>query len=121
MMNKNKFPVTKDFLSLLTRLTQQLIWVLFIFCILILLFYVMGNYQGFLDKNQLIILTVITISSVVMSFLSAIGIIENLVLLFISDKKPVKILSIIFLLITLIIGVLLSIFSTVLQDLSKGI
>jgi hypothetical protein len=48
----------------------------------LLFFYVMGNYQNFIDKNQNLILSIATITAILLILFSADGLIVSLLLFF---------------------------------------
>ncbi|OJF77733.1 MAG: hypothetical protein BKP49_01785 [Treponema sp. CETP13] len=58
------------------RITNRIIGFMFSFSLILFLFYLAGNYQGFLAKNQIIILTVLSYVSVSLVFFCICGIVE---------------------------------------------
>lgn len=62
-------------LSLLFKLTKRSILFLFLFLTVLASFYIIGNYQFFLDSNQKIILNVAAVTATALLILSITGIV----------------------------------------------
>ena len=67
--NKKKISFT-DNLVLTYRKLLSLIVFLFLFCLFLCVFYVIGNYKEFLDSSQKLILSWLSVSSIVLGFFS---------------------------------------------------
>lgn len=73
--NKKKQP-------LLYRIVRRTVLFLTLFLTSLLLFYVMGNYQEFVDENQNLILNAATVTSFLLVFFSACGLAGSVLLFF---------------------------------------
>lgn len=80
---KNKSP-------LLFILTRRTVIFLFLYLIVTTLFFVIGNYQKFIDSNLLIIIKIAAIDSILLACFSFVGIIESIYLIIICIKKQSK-------------------------------
>ena len=89
--NKKKISFT-DNLVLTYRKLLSLIVFLFLFCLFLCVFYVIGNYKEFLDSSQKLILSWLSVSSIVLGFFSFIGFAVN-ILLGIKTKKKRKLVK----------------------------
>lgn len=119
---KTKHPlVKKNIYELVYRLTKNLVYLLLVFTILLFSIYIVGNFQNFLDKSQFLILSILSACSVFMVFLSFVGIIENVIMIFTNRNKGKCFLAIILLFITFIIGMIFIFYSTVIQEISLGV
>ena len=105
----------------LERLTRNSIFLLFLMCMLFLLFYLIGNFQGFIDRSQLIILRVLTATSICLCIMSLIGFVLEIIFLFMKDKKSRHFLTMFFYLFTFVTGFALIIFSMVIRKIAAGI
>ena len=107
--------------KILYKLTNFFINVFFVFCIVLIILYIMGNYQNFLDKSQILLLTVLSFCSVSMTVMAIISLIENTVLIFLEKSKNNQIKNILWYIFTLIFGIIILIFSIFVKQLSLGI
>lgn len=107
--------------KILYKLTNFFINVFFVFCIVLIILYIMGNYQNFLDKSQILLLTVLSVCSVSMTVMAIISLIENTVLIFLEKSKNNQIKNILWDIFTLIFGIIILIFSIFIKQLSLGI
>lgn len=107
--------------KILYKLTNFFINVFFVFCIVLIILYIMGNYQNFLDKSQILLLTVLSVCSVSMTVMAIISLIENTVLIFLEKSKNNQIKNILWDIFTLIFGIIILIFSIFVKQLSLGI
>jgi cellulose synthase/poly-beta-1,6-N-acetylglucosamine synthase-like glycosyltransferase len=107
--------------KILYKLTNFFINVFFVFCIVLIILYIMGNYQNFLDKSQILLLTVLSFCSVSMTVMAIISLIENTVLIFLEKSKNNQIKNILWDIFTLIFGIIILIFSIFVKQLSLGI
>jgi hypothetical protein len=69
-MNKRK--------TLLYQMTLRTVLFLFLFLSALILFYIIGNYQQFLDSNQKTILLLATITAILLVSFSSAGFLESL-------------------------------------------
>ena len=106
--NKKKISFT-DNLVLTYRKLLSLIVFLFLFCLFLCVFYVIGNYKEFLDSSQKLILSWLSVSSIVLGFFSFIGLIVNILLII----KKIKIKNRIPAFLLMIFFILFSIFANV--------
>lgn len=118
--NKKKISFT-DNLVLTYRKLLSLIVFLFLFCLFLCVFYVIGNYKEFLDSSQELILSWLSVSSIVLGFFSFIGLIVNILLMIkkikIKNRIPVFLLMIFFILFSIFANV----FSYLVNYLSLGL
>lgn len=121
----NKFKLPKQLFStpnsFLYKLTLTVISALMFFCIQLILLYILGNYQGFQDKSQQIILTVLSYTSIFVSIIT-IPVIFELILLIFTEKSKIKhIIYLILMILTIIFCLLFSTTSSIIDYLSTGI
>lgn len=64
-------------LTLLFRLTRRTILFLFLFLVVLILFFIIGNYQVFLDSSQKIILQTASFAATALSIISLAGMVET--------------------------------------------
>ncbi|MCQ2584652.1 MAG: hypothetical protein MJ185_03590 [Treponema sp.] len=110
-------------IRLFYRMTKNLVALPGIFSLFTLLFFITGNFQGFSDSTQSIILTTLGISSVFFAIVSFCGLIEGIFFLFIKNlfKTRQKVLFIIAMVLCLISAVTLLSMSLVLGVLTEGL
>lgn len=108
-------------LRIFNKLTKNCVWLFFLFNVILFVLYVMGNFYNFLDETQLLILKVLTISSIFQSILSLILFIENIIYIFFTHSKVARFFTIIFSILSLIIGIVFIIYSTLVKQLSTGV
>ncbi len=105
----------------LFRLTRTSVFIMFFFCILLFLFYLIGNYQNFMDKTQLLILSALAFSSILEVVLSFLGIIE-IIFFMIANKFSVKnLFSLLFMLLSLIMSIIFVIYSVIIKRIATGV
>lgn len=118
--NKKKISFT-DNLVLTYRKLLSLIVFLFLFCLFLCVFYVIGNYKEFLDSSQKLILSWLSVSSIVLGFFSFIGLVVNILLMIkkikIKNRIPAFLLMIFFILFSIFVNV----FSYLVNYLSLGL
>ena len=118
--NKKKISFT-DNLVLTYRKLLSLIVFLFLFCLFLCVFYVIGNYKEFLDSSQKLVLSWLSVSSIVLGFFSFIGLIVNILLMIkkikIKNRIPAFLLMIFFILFSIFVNV----FSYLVNYLSLGL
>jgi len=115
---KNKFKFPFVFLS---RLTRNAAFVLFLICIFLFLLYLIGNFQSFVDNTQLLILSCLSFSAIVLCIMTFLSFLQEAVFLFIKKKKAASIFSMLFFLFMLILGIFFNVFASVIRRLSLGL
>ncbi len=105
----------------LGRLTRNSIFLLLLICLLLFVLYMIGNFQGFIDKSQLRILTFLSITSTFLCIMSVLGFILETVFLFFREKKSSSILSMLFYLFTFTAGFALIAFAAVIKHITIGV
>jgi len=108
-------------LRIFNKLTKNCVWLFFLFNLLLFALYVMGNFYNFLDKTQLLILNVLFVSSIFQSILSFILFIENMIYIFFTNLRIRRVFTIIFSLISLVVGIVFIIYSSLVKELAIGI
>lgn len=117
---KNQIDNKKIFL-LVFRLLNDFVSILFVFNLLLFAFYIVGNYQNFLEESQLLILFVLTISSIIMTLTAFITLIFNIITICIQKKKTVKILLLFYLIFVILIGLIFIAYSIIIKKLAGGL
>lgn len=122
-MNKFKLPkhLFKSPQSFLYKLTLTIIVALLFFCFMIILLYILGNYQGFQDKSQQIILNVVSYTSIFLGFITIPVIIELIIQIFTEPKKIKHVIYLVLMIITILFCILCSATSSIIDYLSMGI
>ncbi|MCR4953395.1 MAG: hypothetical protein K6A43_04910 [Treponema sp.] len=105
----------------LFRLTRTSVFILFFFCVLLFLFYLMGNYQNFMDKTQLLILTVLGFSSVLEVVLSFLGLVEIIFFMITNKFRVNNIFSLLFLILAFIISIIFVIYAVIIKRFATGV
>ncbi len=105
---------------LLYRITQTIILTLVIFCVFLLILYIVGNFQNFQDESQKIILKVLLFSAILTSFLTVPIFIENIIMLFTIKKKKMRIISLLLMILTVIFCAFCIIFCGAIELISEG-
>lgn len=114
--NQNK---TETF-SFLMRLTTTIITALVIICFLMMIFYIVGNYQNFLDKSQQTILTFISYAAISALFLTIPVTLFKLISLFFEKNRLKTLLHIILCTFSFAFSIFCLSFSSIIDYLSKG-
>ncbi|MBO4640643.1 MAG: hypothetical protein J5710_12900 [Treponema sp.] len=107
--------------AILGKLTRNSIILDFLICLLLFALYLIGNFQAFTDNTQLRILVVLSITAAALCILSFLGIVVEVVFVFMKGRKTPAFFSMIFYFFTLIIGIGLIGFATVIRRISIGI
>lgn len=107
--------------SLTYKLTLILNMVLTIFCLLLVTLYVIGNYQGFQDNTQSIILIILSYTAVFTGLLSVFLFVETIIKIFTEKRKLLLIFNGIYLIISTILCILFSGLSNIISFLSMGL
>lgn len=123
MLKKIKFKYSKKLISntLTYKVSLTLNLIITFFCLILVLLYVIGNYQNFQDKSQQIILKVLSYTSIFNTMLSVLLAIESLIKIFTENHKVKSILNTIFLILTIIFCIFCIEISSVITYLSMGI
>ncbi len=107
--------------AILGKLTRNSIILDFLICLLLFSLYLIGNFQYFTDRTQLRILLVLSITAAALCILSFLGIVVEVVFVFMKGRKSSAFFSILLYIFTLIIGGGLIGFSTVIRRIAVGI
>jgi len=113
----------QEIFKLLYRMTRNLITLAFVFSLFLVLFFITGNFQGFQDSTQSLILSTLGITSIFFAIVSVIGLVESLLFFFIKSSISLR-RNIFFFLISLIciaISVSFIAMSLVLGVLTEGL
>ncbi|MCR5189580.1 MAG: hypothetical protein K6C97_11650 [Treponema sp.] len=92
-----------------------------VFCIILSILYVIGNYQSFQDSSQKLIISVASLSATFNLLLSIILTIETIFKLFTEHHKIKHIMNILFLLLTIVFCFACMELSSIITYLSTGI
>lgn len=118
--NKKKISFT-DNLVLTYRKLLSLIVFLFLFCLFLCVFYVIGNYKEFLDTSQKLILSWLSVSSIVLGFFSFIGLIVNILLMIKKIKIKNRIPAFLLMIFFILFSIFANMFSYLVNYLSLGL
>ena len=118
--NKKKISFT-DNLVLTYRKLLSLIVFLFLFCLFLCVFYVIGNYKEFLDSSQELILSWLSVSSIVLGFFSFIGLIVNILLIIKKIKIKNRIPAFLLMIFFILFSIFANVFSYLVNYLSLGL
>ncbi len=122
-MKKIKTKYSQKFFSnaFIYRFFMTLDFTFTVFCLILSILYIMGNYQSFQDSSQKLIITIASFSSTFNLLLSVILIIETIFKVFTENHKIKNILRILFLLLTIILCFVCMELSSIISYLSAGI
>ncbi|MBE6360961.1 MAG: hypothetical protein E7059_05880 [Treponema bryantii] len=118
--NKKKICFT-DNLVLTYRKLLSLIVFLFLFCLFLCVFYVIGNYKEFLDSSQELILSWLSVSTIVLGFFSFIGLIVNILLIIKKIKIKNRIPAFLLMIFFILFSIFANVFSYLVNYLSLGL
>lgn len=118
--NKKKISFT-DNLVLTYRKLLSLIVFLFLFCLFLCVFYVIGNYKEFLDSSQKLILSWLSVSSIVLGFFSFIGLVVNILLMIKKIKIKNRIPAFLLMFFFILFSIFANVFSYLVNYLSLGL
>lgn len=122
MEKKKKLPeINKDSFLILQSLTNTFMSIFLVFNILLLLLYITGNFQFFMNKTQNLILNIQLLTAISMCIMAIIGFISNIVFIIINKSIKKRMLSFFYMLFCLVFGVILIIFSSTIMNLAVGI
>ena len=119
--NKKKKMGLTDNLVLTYRKIFSLIVFLFLFCLFLCVFYVIGNYKEFLDSSQELILSWLSVSSIFMGFFSFTGLVVNVLLMIKKIKIKNRIPAIFLMIFFILFSILSNVFSSLINYLSLGL
>ena len=122
-MDKYKFKYSKKIISnlIVYKVSMTVDFVFFLFEIILLLLYFIGNYQNFQDSSQQFILKVLFFSSIFTSIFSFLLLIESIIKIFSEKQKGKSIFNSIFLIISIIFSIFSMEFSNIIMYLSEGL
>lgn len=122
-MDKYKFKYSKKIISnlIVYKVSMTVDFVFFLFEIILLLLYFIGNYQNFQDSSQQFILKILFFSSIFTSIFSFLLLIESIIKIFSEKKKGKSIFNSIFLIISIIFSIFSMEFSNIIMYLSEGL
>lgn len=122
-MDKKKFKYSKKIISnsIVYKICMTVDFVFFLFGIILMLLYFIGNYQGFQDSSQQFILKILFFSSIFSCLFSFLLLIESIIKIFSENKKAKHILNSIFLVFCIIFGLFSMEFSNIIMYLSEGL
>ena len=122
-MAKNKFKYSRKIISnsIVYRISMTVDLVFFLFEIILMMLYFIGNYQTLQDSSQLLILKILFFSSIFTSIFSFLLLIESLIKIFSENKKIKHILNSFFLFFFFITGIFIMEFSNIIMYLSEGL
>lgn len=122
MESKKKFKYSKKIISnsIVYKISMTINLAFFLFCIILLLLYFIGNYQDFQDSSQSIILSILFYSSIFNSFFSFLLLIESVIKIFSENKKIRHIINSFFLIIVIFFGIFCISFSNIIMFFSEG-
>lgn len=122
-MDKKKFKYSKKIISnsIVYKICMTVDFVFFLFGIILMLLYFIGNYQGFQDSSQQFILKILFFSSIFLCLFSFLLLIESIIKIFSENKKAKHILNSIFLVFCIIFGLFSMEFSNIIMYLSEGL
>lgn len=122
-MDKYRFKYSKKIISnlIVYKVSMTVDFVFFLFEIILLLLYFIGNYQNFQDSSQQFILKVLFFSSIFTSIFSFLLLIESIIKIFSEKQKGKSIINSIFLIISIIFSIFSMEFSNIIMYLSEGL
>ena len=123
MMKKRRQKYSQKFFSnaFIYRFFMTLNFTFTVFCLILSILYIIGNYQSFQDSSQKLIITIASFSSTFNLLLSVILIIETIFKVFTENHKIKSIFRILFLLLTIILCFVCMELSSIISYLSAGI
>ena len=108
-------------LKFLFKMTKASVVALLIFTLTLLIFYVIGNYQNFLDGSLKLILKVISYSVIMTIFLCTFSFFELIIAVLFSDISKFQLFWEFFFVAVVIIDILILTFTGIVQNLSFGL
>ena len=122
-MDKYRFKYSKKIISnlIVYKVSMTVDFVFFLFEIIVLLLYFIGNYQNFQDSSQQFILRILFFSSIFTSIFSFLLLIESIIKIFSEKQKGKSIINSVFLIISIIFSIFSMEFSNIIMYLSEGL
>ena len=122
-MAKNKFKYSRKIISnsIVYRISMTVDLVFFLFEIILMMLYFIGNYQNFQDSSQQFILKILFFSSIFTCIFSFLLLIESIIKIFSEKQKGKSIINSIFLIISIIFSIFSMEFSNIIMYLSEGL
>ena len=122
-MDKYRFKYSKKIISnlIVYKVSMTVDFVFFLFEIILLLLYFIGNYQNFQDSSQQFILKILFFSSIFTSIFSFLLLIESIIKIFSEKQKGKNIINSVFLIISIIFSIFSMEFSNIIMYLSEGL
>ena len=122
-MAKNKFKYSRKIISnsIVYRISMTVDLVFFLFEIILMMLYFIGNYQNFQDSSQQFILKILFFSSIFTSIFSFLLLIESIIKIFSEKQKGKSIFNSVFLIISIIFSIFSMEFSNIIMYLSEGL
>ena len=122
-MDEYRFKYSKKIISnlIVYKVSMTVDFVFFLFEIILLLLYFIGNYQNFQDSSQQFILKILFFSSIFTSIFSFLLLIESIIKIFSEKQKGKSIINSIFLIISIIFSIFSMEFSNIIMYLSEGL
>lgn len=123
MAKKINFKYTKKIISnsLTYKLSISLDILLTVFSLLLITLYIIGNYQDFQDKTQQIILSALSYISIFNILLSSLLFVETIFKIPTEKQKLKNILNIFYLILAIVLSIIFSSTSNIINYLSTGI
>ena len=106
--------------SLTYKLSMTVHLIFSVFCLTLVVLYVIGNFQNFQDKSQQIILNSLAYSAIFTALLSIFLIIETIIKIFTEKNKGRNIFNLIYLLLTIIFSAIYIVLSCSINYVSLG-
>lgn len=106
--------------SLTYKLSMTIHLIFSVFCLTLVVLYVIGNFQNFQDKSQQIILNSLAYSAIFTALLSIFLVIETIIKIFTEKNKGRNIFNLIYLLLTIIFSVIYIVLSCSINYVSLG-
>lgn len=123
MLNKIKFKYSKKLISnsLTYKFSLIICLTLFLFSLILIGLYIIGNYQNFQDQTQQFLLELLSYIAIFNAILSILLIVESLFKIALENRKVKSVINLFFLIITFIFELFSLEISTVISYLSKGL
>lgn len=106
--------------SLAYKLSMTVHVIFAVFCLTLVVLYILGNFQNFQDKSQQIILNILAYSSIFTALLSIFLIIETVIKIFTEKNKGLLIFYLVYLLITIVFSMIYIFLSCSINYVSLG-
>lgn len=123
MKNKTRFKYSKKIFSntLTYKVSMTLNLAITAFCIILITLYIIGNYQGFQDKNQQWILSILSYIAIFNSLFSIVLTIETGIKIFTEKQKVKNIINMIALILSAFFCIFCTGTSNIISYISGGI